>query len=948
VREEQQAGLRIFISYRRKHASVDARRLHDSLVYRFGLRQVFMDLSGIEAGEDFVDVLAEEIGNADVFLAVVDPLWAAPDESGRSRLHEEGDYVRMEVELALGRDIVVIPVLTGGARMPSFDQLPTSIALFARRQLFELSGERWHADVARLIATLERIETAKRVAASGVAISDESRLRLVRSYGTSFVGRDNELTELHLRLASARLVTIVGPGGVGKTRLALETARTAAEEFRDGVFVAELAALADGSLLVQTVARALDLPSSPGEQMTLGLLIERIVDRQLLLVLDNCEHLIESVAEVVDALINGCAGIGVLATSRQALEVDGERLLRLAPLDAPASTTDMAIDDLGAYPAVRLFVDRAAAVSPSFALDERSSPAVARIVELLDGLPLALELAAARLDQLSVHDLLSALADRFDPVAAGRRGGERRHRTLWAMVDWSFELLGTGDRLVFERLSVFAGDFSMSAAESVCGTDLPTGAVRSSVLRLVGHSLVQRAEDQYGQTRFRLLYTIREYAQQRLGGRTDDPAKVGLQAWALGVARSQGGAVDVADEMSALAVLDAEHPNLLAALHAAVDVGDGAVVGGIASALAPYWDLRGMDMEGAAWVDKALALLPLDDDRARGPSLLAAASLIPASDFQSRKHLAEQALAAADRTGDDVLASRALATIGHIEVEIDEVESARRHLQAALERAEAAGDSPAIALASARLSFMAGWVGNPNGPQPILIRAYELYKVLGNRRGQLWCLAQIGYDHVAQGDIQKGIAAYSEGLRLARELRYPHGEAWLLDGLAETSVATGKVAEARDRFADAEVIQRRLNDHVNRGWSLGGLVKTHCMMGEHRKAVRWLQEFVAFMSQDLAPTTYRPALLFRAAEVAKAAGDWNAVGWALGALSALVVPIDREAVDEEVSRMEEQAREAIGDAALDDAKRWGGATPPVDVAERMVDLLLLGHAGTES
>lgn len=929
--EDQHDDLRIFISYRRKHASADARMLHDALVYRFGRGRVFMDLSGIEAGEDFVEVIAAEIDNADVFLAVVDPFWAAPDESGPSRLHEEGDYLRMEVELALRRNITVIPVLTGGARMPSSDDLPTSIASFARRQLFELSQERWHADVARLIATLERIETAKKEP------MPEPSLRTVRTYGTSFVGRDNELTELHLRLAPVRLVTIVGPGGVGKTRLALETARTAEADFPDGVFVAELAALGDDSLLVQTVARALDLPTSPGEQMTRELLIERLVDQQLLLVLDNCEHLVEPVAGLVDAIVHGCPGMRVLATSRQALEVDGERLLRLSPLDAPAATADMAVEEVGMYPAVRLFVDRAGDVSPSFTLDEGTSPSVVRIVELLDGLPLALELAAARLDQLSVADLLTALADRFDPAAAGRRSGERRHRTLWAMVEWSYELLAVGDRLVFERLSVFAGDFSKSAAESVCGADLPAGALGSSLLRLVGHSLVQRGDDRSGQTRFRLLYTIREYARERLAGRAGDPATAGLQAWAVGLARAEGRAVDVADEMPALAVLDAEHSNVLGALQAALEAEDGAVVGGITSALASYWDLRGMDDEGAVWVDRALALLSPEDDRLRGPCLLAAASLIPASDFERRKHLAEQALVVANRIGDEVLASKALSTIGHIEVETDEVEAARRHLEAALQRAEAAGDTPGIALACERLSFTPGWIGNANGPQSGLLRAHDLYKALGNRRGQLWCLAQIGYDYVSHEQTHKGIDAYAEGLRLARELRYPQGEAWLLDALAETSIVTGKAAEARGHFAAAEEIQRRLGDHVNRGWSLGGLVKTHRILGEHGEAVRWLQEFVAFMRHDLAPTAYCRAFLFRAAEVASAVGDWNAVGWVLGALSALVVPIDRDDIGEEVSHMEEQARSAIGEPALEAARRWGGATPPVDVAQRVVD-----------
>jgi predicted ATPase/class 3 adenylate cyclase len=327
---------------------------------------------------------------------------------------------------------------------------------------------------------------------------------------SSFIGRDLELARVAKALGEARMVTLTGVGGVGKTRLALRTAAEELPRFREGAWLVELQAVRDPEAVPEAVAAVFRLADRAGVS-TLEVLIEFLASKQLLLVLDNCEHLLDPVAELVEALERACAGVAVLATSREGLALEGERVVPVPALAAPA--TDANVATVAESEAVRLFVDRAAWVDPDFALTDSNIPAVAQLCRRLDGLPLAIELAAARIGALTPVELARRLDRRFDALAGGRRRAVQRHQTLRAAIDWSYQLCSEEERRLLARLAVFAGGCTEEAAEAVCSGDpLPSEAVFELLAGLVAKSLVVAQRDG-SITRYRLLETIREFGE---------------------------------------------------------------------------------------------------------------------------------------------------------------------------------------------------------------------------------------------------------------------------------------------------------------------------------------------------------------------------------------------------------------------------------------------------
>jgi predicted ATPase len=939
--------LRIFISYRRQDAAPYAGRLYDDLTERFGEDQVFMDVEAIEVGADFERVIVERIESADVLLAVVGPDWlTATDEHGRRRLDDEDDFVRRELAIALNGPIRVIPLLVQDARMPAAEDLPAALASFARRQAFALSDRRWRSEAAELMAALERLVAGKaarcdtkvepivRPAIATSLAPRHARVRALPIHRTRFVGRTDDVKRVHELLGSTGFVTIVGTGGVGKTRLAIEVARAVEARYEDGVCLTELASLEDPSLVVPAVARATAVDERERDA-TLDRLIEQLADSQLLLILDNCEHLIDEAAAVAEALVQGCPALHLLATSRETLDVDGEAVWRLAPLATPDLDRPAAAVDLTDSAAAMLFADRAALALPSFQLDDLSAPAIARLTAALDGLPLALELAAASLRHIELDELIGGLADRSAGVGAHRRTSQARQRTLWDTVDWSYQLLEDGDRLLLERLGVFAGSFTSDDAEFVCGDGWSPGSVSPAVVRLVDRSLVDRVNGDRPSGRFRLLFTVREYARTRLASRPHDSARARLKAWAVETARMFGRVVDVGDELAGLETLDAEHPNLIAALTGAMEAPDGRIVCEIASSLAPYWEIRGMRAEGLKWVEQALELGP-PDDVLRAACLMAAARLAPTADFEFRRQRSRDALAAADRAGDDALASAALASLGHIDFETEQRDSARQHLEAALTRARAADDDAAVALALLRLAVCEQGE-SAAGQQQLLGEATKLYQKLGSRRGQLWCLAELGFAFLASGDLDQSAVTFRQGLDLARQLGYLHGEAWMLDALGETTGASRSFEESRSYFEDAHAIQLRLGDELNRGWTIGGLIRAYLGTGSLPGAFKWLQEATDYLHGDLVPL-YEYAFLLRAGCVAIAAGDADHAAQILGAIDALEAPATLSPTDLNDRRLlEEQVAAALSADELAEARLGGRGVPTLELADQVLN-----------
>lgn len=472
-------------------------------------------------------------------------------------------------------------------------------------------------------AALIAAANAAPIAPPGEPVGTPSRLPAPLS---SFVGRGQELADIRRQLDAVRLLTLTGAAGVGKTRLALEVAREVADE----VAFVELAPLADGLLVPQAVAAALGVQEQP-QQSLLQTLATVLQTRALLLVLDNCEHVLPACADLAEALLRACPRLRLLATSREPLRIGGEVAWPVPALSLPDLQAPIATERLVASEAVRLFAERARAAQPSFALAEQNTRAVAEVCIQLDGLPLAIELAAARVRALAPAQIVARLGDRFRLLAGGSRGAPTRHQSLQAAIDWSYDLLGADERLLLDRLAVFAGGWTLEAAEEVCaGAGIAGGDVSELLGRLVDRSLVVAEPGLDGALRYRLLETIREYATERLERRGElDTLPRRHRAWylALGERALQDYWLRV-DIPGWWRRLSQEQANFRAALRFSLEQSEPEPGLRLAAGIWVLWGFQGPWAEGIDWIARLLALPGATDfPEARGSALSAAGQM---------------------------------------------------------------------------------------------------------------------------------------------------------------------------------------------------------------------------------------------------------------------------------------------------------------------------------
>src|SRR5215208_785227 len=472
-----------------------------------------------------------------------------------------------------------------------------ALALYAGELLPENRYDDWAARRRDELAVLAT-ELAEELEALGSA--DDGGPPALPVDASSFVGRARELAELKALLRATRLLTLAGTGGAGKTRLALELARAAEPSHADGAALVELGALTDALLVADAVAAALDVRALSGQNLV-DAIVDHLARRALLLVLDNCEHLLAPSAALADTLLRSAPGLKIVATSREPLRVPGEVVFRVPSLDIPDPGRALAPRELLGYESVRLFVERAAAAAPGFELDDENAVDVARICFRLDGLPLALELAAGRLGALGPAAIAERLDDRFRVLRNQSRAAPTRQHTLTATLQWSHDLLEPDERALFRRLAVFAGGFELDAVESVCpDRPLEPPGIADVLARLVEKSLVAADEGSSRERRYRLLETVRLYARERLeeAGETSALAERHA-AWALALA----------DERRASPRLDADAANLRSALDSLLERAPGDALR-MCVALSPFW-LRRIDLhEARRRFDEALVAAP--------------------------------------------------------------------------------------------------------------------------------------------------------------------------------------------------------------------------------------------------------------------------------------------------------------------------------------------------
>jgi predicted ATPase/class 3 adenylate cyclase len=675
---------------------------------------------------------------------------------------------------------------------------------------------------------LRGIESAERLY-QAVAPGLETEFPPVRSLDTlpnnlprqlsSFIGREEEIVAAEARLAGTTLLTLTGAGGVGKTRLALEIGAHLASSFPDGIWLVELAALTDGELVDDAVATALKVKQRAGTPI-LAALVEDIAERRMLLILDNCEHLLQSVVATADELLRRCPNVKVLATSREALGIPGEALLPVPSMSLPSpdrgvmDTTALADSD-----AVRLFVDRASAVQPGFGLTPANADAVAQICRRLDGIPLAVELAAARVRSLPPGQIAARLDDRFRLLTGGSRTALPRHRTLRAAMDWSFDLLNDTEQAILPRLSVFAGAFSLEAAESVTSGDpVDEHDVLDLLGRLVDRSLLAAEEGTTEDARFRMLETIRDYAQERLAESGEAAARFARhQAWYAGlVDRARPAFFSGPVQPEWVARLAADHDNLRAALRWAHEDPAGADAElSMASGLWRFWEVRGDLEEGSSWLERALARVGGEVSNRRASALTGAGVLAAhRGDYARASAFHEASLMLHRELGNPLAIATACNNLASVAIERSDLGRARELYSEAIELTREGGDKLGAAYTLINLADLTSRMGDAAGADRLFAESIALLEKLGDRWGVAHASTRLAQAARRRGDLETARVRFEDALSIHRQASDRHGEARVLAHLADVAADGGDQASAESLYRESLALRTQLGDRI--------------------------------------------------------------------------------------------------------------------------------------
>jgi predicted ATPase/class 3 adenylate cyclase len=662
---------------------------------------------------------------------------------------------------------------------------------------------------------------------------------------TSFIGRRSEMAEVKRLLSETRLLTLAGPGGGGKTRLSLEVAGDVLPAYPDGAWLVELAPVAAPALAPQVLATTLGVREEPGREI-LHTLSDYLASRRALLVLDNCEHLLDACARLADGLLRSCPDITVLASSREPLAVAGEVTFRVPSLSAPDPVRSLALDRLAGYDAVRLFVDRAAAARPGFALTDTNAAAVAQICQRLDGIPLAIELAAARMRTLSVQQIAARLDERFRLLTGGSRTALPRHQTLRGLIDWSHELLGEAERAVFRRLSVFVGGWSLEASERVVAGD---GVAPSEVVDLLGR-LIDKSlllmEEHDGEVRYDVLETIRQYASEKLAETGEgETVRARHSDIMVDLAERTELGLQGPEQAAALTQLETDHDNLRAALRCSIDGGDAETALRLASALWPFWDTRGYVREGREWLDQALELARAQSPaavtwvgrRALARALDGAAFLRGRwSDFSAMVTLQTEALAVWRELGDKRGIAEALNNLGDRTRQLGNRSGARALVEESLGLFQEVSDARGIAHALNNLGEILVEDGEHTRARALFEQSVPIFEAIEDGRGLAHALDNLAGILTAQGDPIAAEPLYTRSLELAKALGDWHASATALRGLGDVAHRRHDRVRARRLYEDCIARFREMKDAFCLARSLIACALTLHADGLHERA----------------------------------------------------------------------------------------------------------------
>ncbi|MEP7063779.1 MAG: tetratricopeptide repeat protein [Betaproteobacteria bacterium] len=621
---------------------------------------------------------------------------------------------------------------------------------------------------------------------------------------TTFLGRDRELQEIAKLLPTSRLLTLLGMGGLGKTRLSLQIAADALDAFADGVWFIDLAPLQDPTLVPSAVAQELGVQEEPGRALT-QTLCAHLKARKLLLILDNCEHLVHPCAALANALLQAAPDLRIIATSREVLRVRGEQTYSVLPLPVP--DRNAGVDALAKSAAVQLFVDRARLHKPSFELTEREAPAVAELCARLEGIPLALELAAARMRALSVTEINARLRDRFKLLTGGGRLLMERQQTLRALVAWSYDLLQPNEQVLLDRLCVFAGGFDLDTCSAVCGTDpLEPDDVLDLLTSLADKSLVM-AEDLDDGTRYRTLETIREYSREKLAARgefADTSARHCQHFFAMAKAARAG--LLGAEQGTWILRVETELDNMRAAMALALEGGvDPIIAVKFQVALMGFWILRGYVAEGLKLVKAALELPEVvASDVAMGHALYVGAALaLSHSDYAKAADSLETCLAVRRVMDSPVDVAATLSTLSLVRLRLGDAPRARASEQEAIEIFRSIEDRVGEAIGLLHLGQIAAHLGEFDDARAHFAQCIALARELKHSEVEGESERMLGEIALETGDAKASHARFIRSLALCRDAGDRRGEAASLWWLGKVDLAAGEVDHARERLGTA-------------------------------------------------------------------------------------------------------------------------------------------------
>lgn len=675
---------------------------------------------------------------------------------------------------------------------------------------------------------------------------------------TSFIGRKREMAEVKRLLSTTRLLTLTGAGGTGKTRLALQVAADLIDEFPDGVWVIELAPLADPTLIPQTVVSVLGLYDESG-QAPMRILADYLNAKAALLVLDNCEHLIDACARFADAILHATPNVKILAPSRETFGIGGETTYHVPSLALPPRDPNLQqLKELSQYEAVRLFTDRALAVQPEFRVTNMNAPAVVQICYRLDGIPLAIELAAARVKVLAVEQIAARLDDAFRVLTGGSRTAMPRQQTLRASIDWSHGLLETAERVLFRRLAIFAGGWTLDAAEGTCAGDgFETCDVLDLLQSLVNKSLVTADE----QTdcllpRYHLLETVRQYAREKLlesgEGRVlrERHLNYFLQLAEVANPKLQG-----AEQVNWLNRLDGDQDNFRTALTCAMETAaDKGLC--LSDSLSDYWRFRGYWFEAREWFAKMLALPAASSPTAARARVLGRAThrAYFQGDRARLKAMLEESMAIWKTVGDKKGLAKTLDDLGRLASAQGDFAIAEQFYREGLDLCREQGDKPGTGRALLSLGNVAAAQRDWTKATALLQESLVAYRELGSKEISFEILErnpahELGLVAESQGDFARALEFYEEALTLEREMGNTHHIAWALRYLGGHLCREGDFARAKSLYEESLTLVQSMRDKHCTAHCLAGLARVAEQAGDNLRAVGLAEEALALYEQ---------------------------------------------------------------------------------------------------